>query len=87
MFVTFTAIKEGSTKVIATWGSLSANTTIYAYSPLKILQPSPSALVTFGASWDVVFKGGPMPFPHAADAFQVVLTADKPDNVRISAGG
>ena len=44
------ALKEGFTRLRASWGPLQAEISIMAYTPLHVVAPNNSALVTFGAS-------------------------------------
>ncbi|KAJ7316815.1 hypothetical protein JRQ81_002977, partial [Phrynocephalus forsythii] len=60
---------------------LSASITIAAYLPLKIADPVSVALVTLGASKDILFEGGPRPWVQEPSKFFRDTSAENLVNV------
>ncbi|XP_047687526.1 nuclear pore membrane glycoprotein 210 isoform X1 [Prionailurus viverrinus] len=66
---------------------LSARITIAAYLPLKAVDPSSVALVTFGSSKEMLFEGGPRPWVLEPSKFFRNITSEDTDSISLALFG
>ncbi|KAL3841492.1 hypothetical protein ACJMK2_019630 [Sinanodonta woodiana] len=81
------ALNQGHTKVKASYNHegviLDSILTIAAHEPLKPIDPEEEALVTVGASAEVIFYGGPQPWVLDSSKYFEIMTSESSSNVAI----
>ncbi|KAK3608986.1 hypothetical protein CHS0354_020538 [Potamilus streckersoni] len=81
------ALHQGHTKVRASYEYegviLKSVLTIAAYEPLQPIDPEKEALVTVGASKEVIFYGGPEPWVLDSSKYFEIMTSESSSNVAI----
>ncbi|KAL6059537.1 Fibronectin type-III domain-containing protein [Balamuthia mandrillaris] len=79
----FFALKEGHATVTLRYGRFSKEITLFAFSPLKVLSPEDTALVTLGSTATITFEGGPNPWLYEPTAFFAEVKPSNPSTVKV----